>query len=236
MKKWLGTYTALKDKKSQKWAMGMGMMLLIMAVCAGVAFGYSFSALYVSGDSLATLAQVGLHQDRALIGLIFWGIVLLQDLGVTLGSYYVLEKFSSGLARLTAFFRLAYSIFLSAGIWQLIQFQRVINQPSQALSADAVYSLLDGFNRFWSLGLIPFGIHLVLLGLALYQFKLSPLALNLLLAIGGTAYVLVHTLAQLGEGGQRLSAFIEPPLVLPMALSELLLAVWLIYLSRKPAS
>lgn len=236
MKKWLGTYTVLQDKNSGKWAMGMGLMLLSMAVCAGVAFGYSFSALYAPGDSLATLAQVGLHKDRAFIGLIFWGIVLLLDLGVSLGCYYVLEKFSANQAKLAAFFRLAYSVFLGAGIWQLIQFQQVINQPEQSFSAESVYVLLDGFNRFWSLGLIPFGIHLVLLGLALYKFKLSPLVLNLLLVFGGIAYVLVHTLAQLGEGGQRLSALIEPVLVLPMALSELLLAVWLIYLSRKTAS
>lgn len=86
----------------------------------------------------------------------------------------------------------------------------------------------ESFRNLWSLGLIVFGLHL--LGLAYLSIlnDRMPNFFGVLLIIAGFGYLLVHILRLVPAIPVDTVDLIESILMLPMALGEILLAIWLI--------
>jgi hypothetical protein len=85
------------------------------------------------------------------------------------------------------------------------------------------------FEQLWFLGLILFGIHLLMLGIFNVKNTIIPKGLSWLIVVGGFCYVLIHFLKLAGDGYSNLLSFIEPYLSVPMSLAEILLAFWLLF-------
>tara|TARA_B100000809_G_C14995338_1_gene479505 strand:+ start:543 stop:941 length:399 start_codon:yes stop_codon:yes gene_type:complete len=95
------------------------------------------------------------------------------------------------------------------------------------LSNELINNNFHQFQSVWSVGLILFGIHLVLVGILMKIHKRIPIALWVLTLIAGISYVIVHSL-KLTPLTSGIVNNLEMVLALPMVLGELGLAVWLI--------
>jgi hypothetical protein len=84
------------------------------------------------------------------------------------------------------------------------------------------------FQTIWSIGLIVFGIHLIMVGVLMKGHKLVPTILWYLAIIAGASYILVNILKTPSLQLTELSNTLNTILGLPMALGELGLAIWLI--------
>ena len=109
-----------------------------------------------------------------------WGMVsflaiFVIDVIVAWALYVVFRRVSQELSLVTAWFRIVYTVFLGVALIFFYQSLQLISgaqfltafDPGQ-LEAQALVAL-DAFNSAWLVGLLAFGVHLVLLGLLLLR-------------------------------------------------------------------
>lgn len=202
---------ALKKNKETRIYKLTGVSLILMAIIAGYSYGFVLSDIYVKGNISATLMNIEAKEMHYLIGIIGWGLILLLDMLIAYNVYGIFGKANKKIAGLSAGLRLIYSVFLGIGIMALIQ------------------KNIPAFMAWWDMGLVLFGLHLVgLYVLNNHYYKVVPKWIGYLLLIAGIGYCFIHGvyafMPSMAEGIKP----VEQVLILPMSLSELLLALWLL--------
>lgn len=201
----------LKKNKETRIYKLTGVSLILMAIIAGYSYGFVLSDIYVKGNVAATLMNIEAKGIHYLTGIIGWGLILLLDILIAYNVYGIFGKAHKKIAGLSAGLRLIYSVFLGIGIMALIQ------------------KNIPAFMAWWDMGLVIFGLHLVgLYVLNNHYYKVAPKWIGYLLLIAGIGYSFVHGvyafMPSMAEGIKP----VEQVLILPMSLSELLLALWLL--------
>lgn len=146
----------------------------------------------------------------ASIGLI--GIFLL-DIAVSLAIFKYYKNLKPTLAKRTAFFRLFHTLLLGIGIGYHIQ------------------GNISMFNKFFGIGLIGFGIHLILLSSLLHQHHSNrwiKYSLKALLIIAGIGYIIQHMVTLLLPSAIHLTTWVESVFIIPMIFGEVFYAFWMI--------
>jgi len=87
---------------------------------------------------------------------------------------------------------------------------------------------VEAFQQTWSVGLVIFGIHLVLLGYLAFRSGFVPKIWGILLVIAGLCYLFSHGLPLLWPGYSTIKTTVEGILMLPMIVGELGFAIWLV--------
>lgn len=215
----------------RKVAIMTGLSLLMMALFSGFAVPL-LSGLFVSGDAALTGLNVLSHFGNYIGSVIAWIGILLMDVLVSLGVYQYYKKEKPKKAKLTSALRLAYSAILGIGIFQLLSVTR-------ASSATAIYNHIQLFQKFWGLGLIVFGFHLISLGV-LYTNEGGKKWVNTLikslLIVAGAGYIILYVGILLVPNPLTFAAFVEPIFLLPMILGEPLYAIWKIIKGGKKST
>ncbi len=165
----------------------------------------------------------------------FLGIALL-DVAVAWALHQVLRVAEPAWSRLAAWFRLAYAAVLVVGVGLLLGALELTAGTSRAAAAattagsgigDLASGLVGAFASVWAIGLACFGCHLLAVGALLTRARLAPRPLGPALMVAGLAY-LIDTLARIALPGYHSLGTVFTVLVAVPALSELVLAVWLL--------
>ena len=135
---------------------GLGLALIV--VLAPLGNFVAVQPLITPGDAAKT-AQDILNSEA----LFRWGIASLiltavLDMIVAVALLVVFEPVSRGVSMMAALFRVAYTAVFLVAISQLVVALGLLRDPPQAMRA------IDAYNTIWLVGLIFFGIHLVLIG------------------------------------------------------------------------
>ncbi len=194
----------------RRWSLISGISLLIMIVAAGYAYGYVFSQVYESGNVITTLSNIQTNYMLYVTGIVAWGLILVLDLLISYGFYLYLKPIQGKLALTSGLLRLAYSFFLGIAILFLIR------------------NDIELFNRIWSFGLIIFGFHLTITGIAVISKTGLLRILGILLIIAGMSYSLIHGLDNFLPELETFTASLESILVVPMTIGELFFGIWLL--------
>ena len=160
---------------------GVGLALMVVLAPFGV-FG-AIGALVTRGDAART-AQNILDSE----GLFRWGIaslilVVILDVVVAAGLLRLFEPVDRSLSIMAAWFRVAYGAVYLVAIIQLMVALRLLDDPSQALRA------INAYETTWQVGLILFGVHLLLIGYLAYRSDFMPKIFGILLVIAGLGYL-----------------------------------------------
>lgn len=211
--------------KEKYFGIVAGFSLIVMALAAG--FSYGFVHEQIVGESGAKTFQ-NLAENISLFigGLVGWSVVIFTDLLVSLALYMFFKRTNKNISLVTAIIRLVYTIFLGIAVYFLFS---VLPLMDQADKANEITELISSFENTWKGGLIIFGIHLLGLGYLSLKSTFVPRLFGYLLYFGGAAYLFLSSAEQLALLEPTTLVSIESILSLPMALSELLLAFWLIY-------
>lgn len=199
-----------KDNPLRFWSLISGASLIIMALAAGYAYGYSFNQLYVANNPAKSLINIESNYSLFISGALSWCLILLADLIVSYGFYRFLRPINKTWAILSGLLRLIYSIFLALGIYHLF-------------SKD-----LEAFQLLWSQGLLVFGFHLLVTAIGTLYSKKFPKILAILLIIAGMGYSLIHGLENFTPQYMKLADTLESILLIPMTIGELSFAIWLL--------
>jgi hypothetical protein len=215
-----------------------GILLLIMAVAAGFAELGVRAAVVVPGDAAATTARILASEQRFRWGFLGYLVAFVADVPVAVLFYVLLRSVSRPLALTAAAFRLVYAAIAGATLLPYLgalAFARRAGslrafEPghSQALALFSLDLFKDGF----SLALVFFGCHLLLLAGLLFRSRLVPRVLGVLIALAALAY-LTDSLARFLAPAWH--AAIGPYLAVP-AMFELVLALWLVVKGVNPAA
>jgi len=217
--------------KNRTLAKIIGFSILLMAVVAGFSFGFAFPKIYNPGQ--LDIAQSNLIENLQLYKLMLFGIflVLILDILVSWTIYLYFKIDNKKLALLSCIMRVIYSIIFGIATYFLV---KNIGQPNN--DNQIVIENYNSFQKIWSIGLIIFGIHLLIVGVLMKLHKLIPKILWYLTIVAGVSYIFVHLLKTTSPQFTELNNLINNILALPMTLGELGLAVWLIIKGGKTKS
>ncbi len=212
-----------KDKKNAAFIAALA--LLIMTVFAGIAYGLIHSKLIIMSDSELTHANLMNEFTQFKFEIFSWLAILLLDIVVAVAFYYYFKSINKRLAVISASLRIIYSVFLGIGIYHLLK--TAFNLGDNPLSGD-IMNRLNLFDKFWSFGLIFFGLHLMVIAILMFQAYKVPRLLSLLMLFAGLCYFIVHTLYFIAPSLNSLTHSLENILAIPMAIGELSFALWLL--------
>ena len=198
-----------------------GYSLILMAIIAGFSFGYAFPKIF--DNNQLELVQKTLIENLGLYKFMLFGIllVILLDILVSWTLYLYFRNDNRKLALYSFIFRIIYTLIFCIATYFLT---KNIGQENNTM----VIENYKSFEFTWSIGLIIFGVHLLIVGLLMKFHKLIPSILWYLTIIAGASYILVHVLKIAVPLLTELTNNLNNILALPMALGELGLAIWLI--------
>jgi len=184
-----------------------GLTLRAAALIAGLAYlldpvSYAEFTLYpklvVSGNVEQTVANIAAHHGTFLMMLFFYFINFCEDIVVAWALYYLLAPVNRAVSALAALFQLVYAGIALVGLLNLATIFHMLTIPEYAatlgtrlLHAD-VNLLLHTFRTYYSLGLILFGIHLILIGALIVRARYMPWWLGVALVIDGAGWIVTE--------------------------------------------
>src|SRR6184192_2922789 len=203
-------------------------LLCIAASIVGFIAGFP---LIVANDAAATATNILAKESLFRLGFAADLISGLSYVGVTVFIYYVLKPVSRSLSLLGAFFGLA-GVAIGGASWVIHLAPLLLLHGDQYLTAFTTSQLqamslaaLKLQLQVFPIGMVFFGIQCISIGYLIAQSRFLPPILGILLAIGGTCYVIASFANFLTPSlGPRLV-----PFMMPVALiGEGSLALWLL--------
>lgn len=198
--------------------------------------------LIVAGDATQTAANIGESEWLFRIGLVSFMIIFLIDVVVAWALYVLFRSVSKELSLLAAWFRIVYTVFLGVALIFFFQALQFLDRPeflavfsAEQLNAQAL-AALDTFNSTWLIGLLAFGIHLILVGRLIIRSRWTWKALGYIVAVAGLAYVVdtaAHSLMR--NYGDYETLFITIVAV-PSIIAEGWFGLWLLLKGGRKAS
>lgn len=213
-----------------------GAGLLAMAVLALFADFYVLERLVVVGDAATTVANIGDNEGLFRLGTAGFLIVAILDVVVALALYVFLKPVSERLAMLAAALRLAYAAILGIALVNLAQASALIggDEYRAVLEPNRLHAqvmlFLDAFDYGWRrVGLVFFGLHLLVLGYLILKSDYVPSLLSVLLMAAAAGY-LTDSFANilLPNYADYETAFLLI-VAIPALIGELSLTFWLLF-------
>jgi hypothetical protein len=167
-------------------------------------------------------------------GLVAFTVVFVVDVVVAWALYVLFRSLSRDVSLLTAWFRLVYTVLLGVAlIFFFIALELLsgadylsVFGPGQ-VDAHALLAV-DAFNYAWLIGLVCFGVHLILLGYLVVASGWTAKALGYVLMVAGAAYI-IDTLARavIADYADVENLFLAIVAV-PSVVGELWFTLWLL--------
>lgn len=203
--------------------------LLLMAVAAGFSYWYVFTKLIVPWNILDTASNIQNNIILFRISVLSFLVVLILDVIVSWCLYLFLKPVDKHISAITAIFRLIYSSILWVSILNLVT---IIELAKTWFSYQSLM-YINIFNLEWSVWLIIFWLHLILLAYLILKSLSVPKIIWILLLVGWICYVLTNTTNLIWPDYIFYKSTVDSILWLPMALWELSLAFWLLIFGFK---
>ena len=164
-----------------------GIGLLVMAVLAGYANFGIIQNLIVPGEAQTTAENIMASSGSFRFGIISLFIVAALDVLVAWGLYVILKPANRTFSTVAAWARIIYAAIFAFSLTILLRgFQLIMTSGSSYAQA---MERITAFQTGWDIGLILFGVHLLLLGYISFRFGIIPRWLGALLAIAGLGYL-----------------------------------------------
>lgn len=207
-----------------------GGLFLLMA--AGGIFGAMVvrQGLTVPGDPAATAQGILASETLFRAGVLGDLVAFACDVAVSILLYLLLRPAGRTLALLASAFRLVYTAAVGANLMRHLDAVLLLEDlgPASGFTAEQAQAMaqhaLRAHQAGYSIALVFFAVHLVLLGVLLVRSEAFPAWLGALMGVAGVAYLVDGVTLVLSP---ELRAAVTPYLTLPMSF-ELVLAVWML--------
>lgn len=200
-----------------------------MAAVAGFSYGYVHSSLVIPGDISTTSHNIASSIMLFKAEIIGWIVILILDVIVAWSFYIFLKPIDQELALLASWLRLTYAAILGIAILNLIYVLLLSNNASvtdQLQENVAFY--LEAFEMIWSVGLIVFGVHLLIVGWITFYSNSIPKIISILIVLAAIGYIGIH-LCKTFLIEQNIITTIELIFNIPMIAGELGFGLWLLF-------
>jgi hypothetical protein len=160
-----------------------GLALAVMAFLAAFGVFGAVDALVTPGNAAKTAADIAGSQSLFRWGIASLILVAVLDVIVAGALFTLFAPVNRSVSLMAAGFRVAYAAVYLVAIIQLVLALGLLGDPAQALRAIDVYSTI------WQVGLIFFGVHLLLIGYLAYRSGFMAKVFGILLVVAGLGYL-----------------------------------------------
>lgn len=184
--------------------------------------------LVVPGDAATTTANIMESEGLLRGGLTAFIIVVVLDVVIAWGLYIVFRRINRDWSLLQAWFRVVGATLLGASLIFLYLVIQIVGGADFPGAFDSVQleaqvmTYLSGFDFLWKIGLICFGVHLVVIAYLILKSGFIPKLLGYLLMLAGVAYS-IDTLANALLANY---ADVEDFLLILVATSSIVAELW----------
>lgn len=190
--------------------------------------------LVESGNAAATAENIMESEGLFRAGIVAFTFVFVIDVVVAWALYVLFRNLSRDLSLLAAWFRLVYTVLLGVALIFFFVALQLLSGADYLAAFGAgqvdAHALLavDAFNYAWLVGLVCFGVHLILLGYLVGASGWASRVLGYVLMVAGVAYI-IDTLARavLADYADVEGIFLAIVAV-PSVIGELWFTVWLL--------
>ncbi len=170
-----------------------GLAYLVIFVLAILANFFVLEPLGVKGDAAATVANIAAAEATYRLGVAAFLVVLIADIVVGWGLFVVLKVADANLSLLVLLFRAAYTIAHVGVVLQLMgalsfATKSVLAQDFAAGAPVMSYYLFASHASGFTITLIFFGVHLLLLGRLIARSGYMPRVVGWLVSLAGLVY------------------------------------------------
>ena len=233
----MNTHTSETSPRRAARIAGVGyLVLFVLGIFANFIVR---EGLIEPGDAATTAANIVGSEGLFRLGLVSFLVIFVVDLVIAWALYIFFRNVNKDLSQLTAWFRLVYTVFLGVAAIFFFEALQLLSRPDYLtvfdtgqLDAQALQAL-EAFNYTWLIGLLCFGIHLILLGYLIIRSGYVSKTLGYVLIVAGTAYG-IDTLANalLANYDDFATVFLMIVAV-PSVIGELWLGLWLLLRAGK---
>lgn len=185
----------------------VGLTLRQAALIAGFAYllgpvSYAEFTLYpklvIPGHIEQTVANIAAHHGMYVAMFMCYFVNFIEDIVIAWALYYLLAPVNRAVSALASLFQLVYATITLGAAFNMATVFRMVTTPEYAtvfgtaqLHAQ-VDLLLHSFRYHYALGLVLFGIHLVLVGALIIRSTYMPWWLGVLLVIDGLGWIITE--------------------------------------------
>lgn len=232
--------TSEKERTDQRQsAMIAGISLIIMTLAAFFSYGFVHGSLVVQGDAIATFNNIRSSTMLFKAEIFGWLIILICDIVVAWAFYIFLKPINKNLSMLGTWLRLIYAAILAIAILNLIYVTLLSNSKGYLsfFNIDQLQSYvmlyLEAFDSIWSIGLIIFGGHLLIVGCLAFKSDSIPKVIGILLLLASVGYIGIHLCNTFLPEYDGLKKILELIFIIPMIAGELGFGLWLLFRGGK---
>lgn len=225
---------SLSAAPSRSAAVTAGLGLLLMFIAAMFANFVVIEGMVVPDDAAATLANLQANEQLFRLGLASFLLVVLLDVLVAWSLYIFLKPADARLSLLAAWLRLAYSAMYAAAMFGLALALRLLSNadfaaifPAEQLPSQVMLALAF-FQEGWMVGLLFFGVSLLVLGVLVFRSGYAPKILGVLLFGAGVSYLVDSGVQLLLPNYADFAGLLLFVLLLPMIVGEMAFCFWLL--------
>ncbi len=184
------------------------------------------------------LTQFSAHTNQVAGGVLLWIISAFTSVGIAIAMYPVIKERNAGLALGSVIFRTIEAVFYMVGVASLLSLLTLSQQFTTAGAADRTSLQVIGnllvsvHDHTGLLAVFAFCLGAFMYYYLFFQSRLIPRWLS---GFGIVAIILIMAASVLALfSGNRITSYI--PLVAPIAVQEMVLAVWLIVKGFNPSA
>ncbi|HEX5906233.1 MAG TPA: DUF4386 domain-containing protein [Propionibacteriaceae bacterium] len=171
-----------------------GLALALMAVLAVFGNFVAIQSLVTPGDAAKTAIDISNSEALFRWGVTSLIVIAVLDVIVAGALLRLFEPVNRSVSITAAWFRVAYVAVYLVAVIQLVIALGLLGDPDQALRA------INAYDTIWLVGLILFGVHLLLIGYLAYRSGFMARVFGILLVIAGLGYIADGFIAVLVPG------------------------------------
>ncbi len=214
-----------------------GLSYVTMFVLAIFANFVVREGLVEPGNAEATVANISGSIGLFRLGLLSFLVIFILDVVIAWGLHVVFRRVNRDISLASAWFRLIYTALLGVALVSMFQVLEILDGGSLGfLTTDQVnaqtMTALASFESTWLIGLMAFGIHLVLLGVLICKSGIVNKALGYVLIAAGVAYVLDTAAHGMLSDYESVAPIFLIAVALPSMIGEGWLGLWLLRTKR----
>ena len=196
----------MSNSSQRKASIVFGVAIVAMFILAIVVDNFILGNFIGPGDVAELASDIEADQTRFGFAVAGYLLILLLDLTIALAVYVILKPVGKILASLTAVFRLLYTAIMVISV----------------LSLTFQFIDVQSYGNVKLIGYIFFTAHIFVLGYSVLKSRYLPKGLGILLIIAFFCYIILL------YGKSIVPEQLLPVIVVPAALAELLLGIWLL--------
>ncbi len=176
----------MKSLKTTARLTGLG--YLIIFISGFFANFYTLEGMVADGNAQLTAQNIASQAQLFQLGVAAFCVMILVDILLAFPLYRLLKATSERCAKLSSFIRVVNGLIFMLALIYLFKIVPLAQNGATALEG-SVLELLANFNTMWNVGLLFFGVHLMMLGGLLVRSYHFPSLIGLLIQIAGLAYL-----------------------------------------------